>query len=187
MHNHFHLVIETPEPTLGLGMRDIGSRYAQHFNKRHLTGGGHVFQARFGSRLTTSDEQFAQLLRYVARNPVRANLCGSPEDWRWSAHIALVTNAPHPLVAIPRVTALLTSFGGEPETRYSRLFDSDGPLRHIEADLSPWELRPTLSEIFRTDEQSRAIRRARRYGYRLAEIAAHTGLSEATVSRRAKR
>lgn len=185
MDNHFHLVIETPAPTLGLGMRDIGSRYAQRFNQRHTTGGGHLFQARFGSKLTTGTDQLAQLLRYVARNPVRAGMCAAPHEWRWSSHAALISNAPHPLLGVSRLAALLEPFGGRPGARYARLFEPDGPLRHIEPDLSPWELRPTLRAIFEAGDLAGAVRRARRHGYRLAEIARHTGLSEATVSRRA--
>jgi putative transposase len=182
--NHFHLVVETAEPTLGVGMRDIGSRYAQLFNERHATGGGHVFQGRFGSKVATSDERLAQLLRYVALNPVRAGLCSDPAAWPWSSHAALLASAPHPLVSPIRVAALLEPFGGDPATRYRRLFDLDGPLRHIPPDLSPWELRPMLQEIFRSDDVPTAVRRARRHGYRVAEIARYTGLSEATVSRR---
>jgi S-adenosylmethionine synthetase len=50
------------------------------FNDWHETGGGHLVQARFGSKPVRGDRQFAQLLRYVARNPVRAGLCERPEN-----------------------------------------------------------------------------------------------------------
>jgi hypothetical protein len=184
--NHFHLVIETPEPTLGDGMRDVNGRYAQLFNERHVTGGGHLFQGRFGSKLVKTDEQLAQLLRYVTRNPVAAGLCPSPERWPWSSHNALVASASHPIVASARVEQLLGVWGGSGGERYTRLFRDDGPLAHLDPDLSPWDLRPTLAEIFSESEPAAAIRRARRHGYRLSDVAAFTGLSEATISRRAR-
>jgi REP element-mobilizing transposase RayT len=183
MSNHFHLVIETPAPTLGLGMRDLCSRYAQLFNTRHETGGGHLFQARFGSRLVQTLEQLAQLLRYVARNPVRAGLATNPACWPWGSHGASAAHASHPVVQVVRVAELLEGFGGQLSERYARLFEADGPLQHLPPDLSPWELRPTLHEIFVGNDIRRSARSARRHGYRLAEIAGYLGVSESTVSR----
>ena len=186
MENHFHLVLETPQCTLGSGMRDLGSRYAQWFNSRHETGGGHLFQARFGSKAVLRDQQFAQLLRYVARNPVRAGLCEHPEDWPWSSHRGLLAGNPHPVVAVDAVAALLDR-NGAADNPYARLFDPRGPLCAIDPDLSPWDLRPALSELFASAGETAALRAARREGYRLAEIAAHLGVSESTVSRRLAR
>ena len=186
MENHFHLVLETPRCTLGSGMRDLGSRYAQWFNAWHATGGGHLFQARFGSKLILRDAQFAQLLRYVARNPVRAGLCEHPEHWPWSSHGALLRGEPHQLVAVDRVAARL-DFTGASCNSYTRLFDPDGPLGEVDPDLSPWDLRPALAELFAGADEAVGLRAARREGYGLAEIATHLGVSESTVSRRLAR
>jgi putative transposase len=186
MTNHFHLVIETPYRTLGSGMRELGGRYAQWFNGRHETGGGHMFQERFGSKPVVRDEQFAQLLRYVARNPVRARLCDRPEDWPWSSHRALLSHDRHSLVAVDRVAAHLGTSGVSSDS-YAELFAPDGPLRHIDPDKDPWTLRPSLAQILVQGSNAEALQEARREGYRLAEIADHIGVSEATVSRRLKR
>jgi REP element-mobilizing transposase RayT len=43
MPNHFHLLLETPEPNLARGMRLVKGTYAQRFNGRHRRA-GHVFQ-----------------------------------------------------------------------------------------------------------------------------------------------
>lgn len=186
MPNHFHLVLETPECTLGSGMRDLNGRYAQWFNDRHETGGGHLFQARFGSKPVLRAEQFAQLLRYVARNPLRAGLCDDPEAWPWSNHRALMRGTRDPLIAVDRVAARL----GGPDSGFSayrRVFDRDGPLAGIDPDLSPWEIRPTLAELVLDGRNMAQLRAAREEGYRLAEIARHIGVSEATVCRRLAR
>src|SRR5512145_316717 len=46
MTNHFHLLLETPEPNLSRGMRLLNGRYSQRFNRRHGRV-GHVLQGRF--------------------------------------------------------------------------------------------------------------------------------------------
>lgn len=187
MNNHFHLVVETPVCSLGGGMRDLGSRYAQLFNERHATGGGHLFQARFGSRLVTTDQQFAQLLRYVAHNPVQAGFCSSPDDWPWSSHRALASMRVQALVAADRVASLLSSCGDDPAQRYPRLFDQDSPLSRISPDVSPWDIRPDLPDILAQGDLGVAIRTARGHGYRLAEIAEHLGMHRTTLWRRMQR
>ena len=186
MGNHFHLVIETSGPTLGEGMRDLQSRYARWFNERYETGGGHVYQERYGMRPVEGDEQFAQLLRYVARNPVRAGLSGTPAAWAWSSHRALMRARPDPLVSVARTLELLGAYGGSEGVQYARLFEDDGPLAHLDPDVSPWELRPSLREIFTGSDLRAAILCAREHSYQLSEIAEHTGFSVSTVWRRAQ-
>ncbi len=187
MNNHFHLVIETPVPTLGPAMRHLGSSYAQLFNERHETGGGHVFQARFGSRVVGTDEQFAQLLRYVATNPVRAGLCNEPSAWPWSSHSVQLERRSHPLVATERVAELLGAFTDGHGADYADLFKSAGPLAHLDPDTSPWDARPSLSEIFESDDREGALLEARAQGYRLTDLAEYLGVTPATVCRWLKR
>jgi putative transposase len=187
MNNHFHLVVETPVCSLGDGMRDLGGRYAQLFNERHVTGGGHLYQARYGSRLVTTDEQFAQLLRYVAYNPVKAGLCSSPEAWPWGSHAALASMRDPALVKADRVASLLSWLGGDPARRYMRLFEPDSPMNRFPPDVSPWDLRPDLAKILGHGDLTVAVRTARAHGYRVAEIAEHLGMNRATLWRRMQR
>lgn len=186
MENHFHLVLETPAPNLGVGMRHLDSRYAQLFNERHMPGGGHVFQARFGSKLVSTGEQLAQLMRYVAHNPVRAGLCADPASWPWSSHAVALRGTSDPLVSTKRIAALLGAFGRNSTSAYAALFEPDGPLAHLPRDLSPWKLRPTLTEILSVEDLGAAVRRAKRHGYRATDVAAHLGISEVTLWRRMK-
>jgi REP element-mobilizing transposase RayT len=43
MTNHYHLLIETPEPTLARGLRQLNGVFSQAFNRRRSRV-GHVFQ-----------------------------------------------------------------------------------------------------------------------------------------------
>ena len=87
MTNHFHLLIDTPRPTLSEGMQRLQCNYAAYFNERHSLD-GHVFQQRFGSRLIEKEAHLLEALRYIAFNPVRAGLCDRPSEWPWSSFYA---------------------------------------------------------------------------------------------------
>ncbi len=49
MSNNFHLVLETPMPTLVAGMKWILGTYTQRFNARHRMR-GHLFAGRYTTR-----------------------------------------------------------------------------------------------------------------------------------------
>jgi REP element-mobilizing transposase RayT len=186
MTNHGHFVVETRRPTLGDGMRQLAGRHAQAFNRRHASD-GHLFQGRYGSVLVRSDTHFAQLLRYVALNPVAAGLCAGPSDWRWSSHSALLGDHPAASEARRRVEALLEVWGGEAGTRYSSLFAADGRLARRFGAESPWTHRPPLDGLLASTDLDAGMRAAREEGYRLVEIAAATGMHISSVWRRTQR
>jgi putative transposase len=87
MGNHYHLLIETPEPNLSHGMRQLGTLSAQRFNRRHGRQ-GHVFQGRFKAILVERDSHWLELCRYVVLNPVRAGMIRRPEAHIWSSYRA---------------------------------------------------------------------------------------------------
>ncbi len=120
MHNHLHLLIETPDANLGIGMQRLHGLYAQTFNQRHGHS-GHLFQGRYGSVRVTTDAHLWMLVRYLAVNPVEAKLCGRPEDWRWSSHGA-VTSARLPRwLDHSRLLQYLAAAGGDPVQRYAAM------------------------------------------------------------------
>lgn len=86
MHNHVHLLIETPQPNLGRGMQDLHGCYGRDFNDRHGRS-GHVFQGRYGAVLIEDDDHFELVKAYIALNPVTAGLCERPEDWPWTGGV----------------------------------------------------------------------------------------------------
>ncbi len=87
MTNHFHLVIQTPEPNLSKGMHWLNGKYAGAFNREHNRS-GHLFQGRFHASLVEKEAYFMEVLRYVVLNPVRAKICARPEEYRWSSYRA---------------------------------------------------------------------------------------------------
>jgi putative transposase len=87
MDNHYHLLIETPDGNLSLGMRQLNGVYTQLCNKRHQRT-GHLFQGRYKSILIQKDSHLLEVCRYVVLNPVRAGMVERPEAWKWSSYRA---------------------------------------------------------------------------------------------------
>jgi REP element-mobilizing transposase RayT len=92
MGNHFHLVVETPQPNLCLGMKWLLGTFTQRWNRRRQAW-GHLFGGRYKAQCI--DERSPDYLRtacdYVHLNPVRAGLIGPEElleTYRWSSYPA---------------------------------------------------------------------------------------------------
>lgn len=85
LDNHYHLLVETPQPNLSASMRQLNGTYAQFFSRRHDRP-GHLFQGRFKAYVVDKDSYLLELARYIALNPVQAGLVKSPERWKWSSY-----------------------------------------------------------------------------------------------------
>ena len=207
MGNHFHLLLQTPEPNLPRGAQQLKSSYAQWFNKRHGRT-GHLFGGRYKAILIQQDAHLLEVFRYIALNPVRGGLCNDPRAWEWSAHGALAGHAAAPkFLAVRRARAWFDSaseyerfVAGPASLEYEPtgvvFGDADFkrsvlPEEAPDAEISErdWgEGRPSLGQIFgRTPGPAGIAAAYRQYGYGLAPIAAQLGCHVSTVSRRLRR
>jgi putative transposase len=64
-------------------------------------GYGHLYQGRFKSFPIQTDAYFQTVIRYVERNPLRANLVARSEDWPWSSLGQESASDPIPLAPWP--------------------------------------------------------------------------------------
>ncbi len=212
MTNHYHLLIETVDPTLSRGMRQLNGVYTQAFNRRHDRV-GHVFQGRYKAILVEKEAYLLELARYIVLNPAREKMVPAPEDWRWSSYRATAGLDEAP----PFLTTdwILSQFSDNKEKaqRLYRKFVVEGMGK------SPWDdlkgqiylgsegfiesipkpgaklnevpreqrllNRPPLAEIFAgADTRDEGILAAYRdHGYTMREIAEFLGVHYATVSR----
>src|SRR5579859_2157648 len=90
MSNHFHLVLETPQPNLVAGMKWLLGTYTIGFNRRHKEF-GHVFSGRYKSLIVdgSGSGYLKSVCDYVHLNPVRASLLGPAEpleSFAWSSY-----------------------------------------------------------------------------------------------------
>jgi putative transposase len=88
MPNHFHLVVETPQPNLVAGMKWLLGTYTSRFNRRHNLS-GHVFSGRYKSLLVGGKGGYLlTVCNYVHLNPVRAKLIppeSAVREYVWSS------------------------------------------------------------------------------------------------------
>ncbi len=91
LSNHYHLMIETPEPNLVAGMQWLQNTVTRRFNVRHRAW-GRVFGDRYKAVAVEGRAPFyyETLLDYIHLNPVRAGLVRvkkreSVLDYPWSS------------------------------------------------------------------------------------------------------
>ena len=216
MDNHYHLLLETPRPTVSRGMRQLNGTYPQAVNRRHQRV-GHLFQGRFTAILVETEAHLLELCRDVVLNLVRAQAVSYPRHWAWSRYRA---TAGEGLGLVWLTTDWILAHCGrtvrEVQEHYRQCVAAGraGPqpwsqlkrqiylgseafiARHqpnrVLRDIPRRQTqaaRPTLKALFqrRGNEAHRIAVAYRQYGYRLREIAERLGVHEVTVSRRLKR
>jgi putative transposase len=172
MDNHYHLLIETPDANLSIGMRQLNGIYTQLYNRRHKRP-GHIFQGRYKAILVDKDNYLLELCRYIVLNPVRAGLIELPEQWKWSSYTATAG-----LKKVPgylSVDWILGVFGANKTTgqKHYRKFVKEGINRQ-----SPWEklqgqillggdsFMEKFKDLLRNKEEIKEIPRRQRYAGR---------------------
>ena len=88
MTNHVHLLL-TPQKanSVALLMKNLGQRYVQYVNRVYRRSGT-LWEGRFRSCLTQTDDYVLACYRYIELNPVRAAMVRHPRDHRWSSYAA---------------------------------------------------------------------------------------------------
>jgi putative transposase len=117
MGTHLHLLVETPEPNFGAGMRWLHGHYARCFNKQYGRD-GHLFQGRYHDEPVLTDGHLINAVGYIAVNPVEGGLCRDPRGWRWGSHHAVAAGAPpkwmahdHLLDRLEAITGSRSAYG----------------------------------------------------------------------------
>lgn len=85
MPNHVHMLC-TPNSGYDLAeiMHSIKSFTSSEANKM-LHRAGRFWQKEYFDRYIRNARHFAKTVAYIEHNPVKANLCGKPEDWPFSS------------------------------------------------------------------------------------------------------
>jgi REP element-mobilizing transposase RayT len=114
MPNHFHVVVETPQPNLVAGMKWLLGTYTSRFNRRHKLFGP-LFSGRYKSLIVdgSGNGYLKSVGDYVHLNPARAKLVAADvplKSFAWSSWPAyLLARSKRP--AWLRVDRLLGEWG----------------------------------------------------------------------------
>ena len=123
MSTHYHLLLRLDEATLSSGFLRLNLRYARYYNRRYGRR-GHVFERRFETRVVEGEGDELETARYIALNPPRANMCGSPEEYGWSSYGSII--GVYPRDPIVDLDAALAPVGGS-RAAYRRFVEEGDP------------------------------------------------------------
>lgn len=128
MPNHWHLVVYPKnDGDLSKFMNWLTLTHTQRYHAMSKTiGYGHLYQGRYKSFLCETDGHFIQLVRYVERNALRANLVQRAEEWKWgSAWVRLNGNS--------NQTKLLSEWPVRMPKDYIKLLNEPQTQKEVEA------------------------------------------------------
>jgi putative transposase len=87
LSTHGHLIVQTRKANIAPGMQWLSGIYGQRLNRR-LDRRGHVFGARYFSKMIETEGQLLMTIRYVALNALAMG--ETLFDWPWSSYPAVV-------------------------------------------------------------------------------------------------
>jgi putative transposase len=87
MPNHWHLVVwPERDGDLAAFMQQLTNTHVKRWKEHYREiGHGHLYQGRYKCFPVETDDYFYQVIRYVERNALRANLVERAEPWQWSS------------------------------------------------------------------------------------------------------
>jgi len=87
LSNHWHMVVwPEHDGDLRAFMQPMTNMHVKRWKEhRYETGYGHLYQGRYKGFPVETDAYFYQVVRYVERNALRANLVPRAECWPWSS------------------------------------------------------------------------------------------------------
>jgi len=134
MNNHYHLMIETPDGNVSIGMRQLNGVYTQAFNRKHNRD-GHLLKGRYKAILVEKESHLLELCRYIVLNPVRAGVAKKPDDFEWSSYLPMIGKKAIPESLSPEWVLVQFSTTVDIARQQYRQFVSEG----IGCDESPWD------------------------------------------------
>src|SRR5208337_1583869 len=87
MPNHWHIVVwPGRDGDLPAFMQQVTNMHVKRWKEHHHEiGYGQLYQGRYKCFPVETEDYFYQVVRYVERNALRANLVERAESWRWSS------------------------------------------------------------------------------------------------------
>ncbi len=142
MSNHYHLVLYGSSRAIADCMYHTDKLYAHLHNAKYRLK-GRVFDAPYKAYRIPSPRLALWTMAYVFLNPVKAGLCSTPEQYRWSGYRDFIGLGGRPLPV--RAGLVMEKVDLPRKQAWARFHD----CIRIEADRAPKESGsgPTMSEV----------------------------------------
>jgi len=172
MTNHFHLLIETPDPNLNRLMHYINGSYTGYYNRKHKRV-GHLFQGRYKAILVDRDSYLVELSRYMHLNPVRAGMVGKPEDYAYSSYRSYIFPAGEKIVDRDMILGMVSNKPKEAFERYRYFIEQEigqeieSPLKKVYAGMILGEerfIKSALKRVKKAWEEKEEVSDRKRLG-----------------------
>ena len=193
MGNHVHLLLKVINEDLDQIFKRIGARYVYWYNwKYHRL--GHLFQDRFKSEPVEDDRYFLTVLRYIHQNPIKAKICNSVENYRWSSYNEYTGNS-----KITDCDFALSMTGIDEFIKFQNSNNDDFCLEHeVVFRLRDDEVKEIIKKIcnaatvegflrFNSSERDFYLKELRKSGASIRQISRLTGVSKAIVEKTSDR
>jgi len=139
MTNHVHVLASCDAVAdVACMMKGVAQEYAQFIN-RTMERSGALWEGRYRSCPVPTERYVMACYRYIELNPVRANMVGSPEGYRWSSYQGNVGLLDDPLLTPHYLYDGLGSDRQQRQQQYQQLFQK--PL----TDYQLFELRDSIN------------------------------------------
>lgn len=99
MDNHVHFLLYDPNDMLSKMMQSLNISYAMYFNEKYSRT-GHLLQDRFKSEIINDERRLMAAIRYIHNNPVKANICANPGEYKWSSYQYYMQTNPNPKIPV---------------------------------------------------------------------------------------
>ncbi len=156
MDNHVHILLHALPDDLPSFFRSIGSSFVHWYNSKYSRT-GHLFQGRYFSVTIDSTRSYINVLNYIHNNPVKANMCRCPSEYRWSSFNAFYgQNNPLLNVSFSYDVAgsketLLRYFANDNNTDFEGVSDYP-PVKHFFTDEQALEIFRKITGLNSTSE-----------------------------------
>jgi len=190
MGNHVHLLMKTGQEELEQVFRRLGARYVYWYNWKYRRS-GHLFQDRYKSEAVEDDRYLLAVLRYIHQNPVKSNLCDSPEGYRWSSYNEYISGG-----RLVDVGFVLDMTGIEEFVRYNNAASADAFLENTAKShrLTDGDAKVLMREVcncdtveaflgFDEDVRKTYIKRLREAGISIRQLSRLTGISKGIIEK----
>jgi len=197
MDNHVHMLIYSPPEILSTFFNSLETKFVRWYNNKYSRS-GHLFQDRFHSTAIENDAAFLSVLTYIHNNPVKAQICPYPSEYRWSSFNAYYGQK-NPLVCPSYAydvagtkDSLLKYFAEKTNCSEDELFAKDHkpPTRFL-TDETALEIFKSVTKLSSISEVSSLtkkvrneyVRRLKDKGLTIKQIARVLDISVTTVKR----